>query len=334
MRLDRIPYAPGAAMDFYEEGLTALGAICERTWHDRLHIIAEGTAAKLWSPGGELVEKEIHFPPPEDTAPRQADREVFPGCPLTFHLTDALNPPTLVLQRVILPATDGSRPPTPDVAEKLWHLQFPGSTRWRMQSNFRVGWHFSLVILARCEIQAIDQHWSLHRLALSLPLGEPDDALAQNLDFLPVTDDSAASIPWPVADPTAWQKLLKEALARELESDLTSIRQRQENYLQRELDRIRTYFEGYEQELRGRRERQRSSEAKIKLEDRLAAAKAEHERRRLDQVQRHEIRVVPHLDSLLLLAEPAWSVTLITSPGGEPQTHEAGFIPRTRRWVA
>ena len=33
---------------------------------------------------------------------------------------------------------------------------------------------YSLIALARCDIQAIDQHWSLHRLALSLPGGERD----------------------------------------------------------------------------------------------------------------------------------------------------------------
>lgn len=40
--------------------------------------------------------------------------------------------------------------------------------------------------------------------------------------------------------------------------------------------------------------------------DRLAVAKAEHARHRADQVARHEIAIVPYVDGLLLVAEPAW----------------------------
>jgi hypothetical protein len=62
------------------------------------------------------------------------------------------------------------------------------------------------------------------------------------------------------------------------------------------------------------------------------AARAEHERRRLDQVRRHEIRVIPHLDALLLLAEPAWPVILLVAEHDEPRRREAGRVSRARRW--
>ena len=40
MKLERLPYAPDALVDFYDEALTALGALCERTWHDHLRAVA------------------------------------------------------------------------------------------------------------------------------------------------------------------------------------------------------------------------------------------------------------------------------------------------------
>jgi len=86
MKLNRLAYEPSALVDFYEEGLSALGALCERTWHDRLEIVAEGQAARLWNPEGALHEIELAFASSDAAAARDAAREVFPGCPLTFRL--------------------------------------------------------------------------------------------------------------------------------------------------------------------------------------------------------------------------------------------------------
>src|SRR5512135_931580 len=102
MKLDRLAYDPSALVNFYEEGLAALGGLCERTWHDRLEVVAEGSAAKLWSPDGSLHEIELAFAPADATAARDAGREVFPGCPLTFHLAETLRPAPLPLERVAL----------------------------------------------------------------------------------------------------------------------------------------------------------------------------------------------------------------------------------------
>lgn len=93
------------------------------------------------------------------------------------------------------------------------------------------------------------------------------------------------------------------------------------------------YFENYVKELTDRVARSRSSEIKTKLAERRTAARAEHERRRLDQVQRHEIRVIPHLDALLLLAEPAWRVTLLVARHAESRRLSPLWLPRTRRWA-
>jgi hypothetical protein len=333
MRLPRPSHDPSALIGFFQEALETLGAVCERTWHDRLQVVAEGAAARLWNPNGELMETEIQFPPADQSGPRDASRQVFPGCPLTFHLAEALGPPTLQLQRATLQFSDQAKPPAPDVAEKLWHLQYPGALRWRLDSPFQADWHFSLLVLARCEIQAIDQHWSLHRLAISLPDGHPDDALAREVDFCRVVADASTAVPWPTPDPSAWRQHLSRALAQELETDLAAIRHRQEHYLRRELDRIDEYFENYEKELKTRLHRQRRDESKLKLEERLAAAKSEHERRRTDQIQRHEIRVIPHLDALLLLTEPAWQATVTVLRRTGPQTTTALFVTRARRWV-
>ena len=81
------------------------------------------------------------------------------------------------LERYILPDAVPPRPPDGAVAEKLWRAQFPDTRRWRLAAPFQPDFHFTLLALVRCEIQAIDQHWSLHRVAVSLPDGELDDAL-------------------------------------------------------------------------------------------------------------------------------------------------------------
>jgi hypothetical protein len=334
VKLERLPYAPGPLVDFYEEGFTALGALCERTWHDRLEILAEGPAARLWNPEGLLYDIELSFAAADATSARDAAREVFPGCPITFHLADALRPSPLPLDQVVLAGEAQALPPEATVAEKLWRARFPDTTRWRLTSPFKAAAHFSLVALARCEIQAIDQHWSLHRLALALPGGEPDAALARDFIFAQADSGAAANPTWPAPDPAGWQILLRAALEADLTSDLAAIRARQESYLRRELERIDEYFANYERELSARVDRRYSESAKLKTADRLAAARAEHARRRADQVARHEICVQPHWDALLLVAEPAWRASVDLERSHVPQTLEALFVPRARRWFA
>ena len=334
MKLDRIPYEPGALVDFYEAGLTAVGALCSRTWHDRLEVVAEGPAARLWNPDGTLHSVELQFAPAGASGAREAAREVFPGCPLTFRLAEALRPAPLALERVTL-AADGSAARAPDVplVEKLWRSQYPDTTRWRQAAPFVPAFHFSLVALVRCEIQAIDQHWSLHRLAVALPGGEPDDTLAAALDFAELSPEAPAELAWPHCDAAQLGDWLGRALTETLGPELTTIRKRQEDYLRRELERIDAYFSGYAQELSDRAARTHSDTVKLKADQRLAAAQAEHTRRRADQVQRHEIRILPRLDTLLLLAEPAWQTTITTAHHGETASLAAHYVPRNRRWV-
>ena len=332
MQLTRLPYRPAALMDFVEEALTRQGAVCERSWHDRLHVLAEGAAARLWHPDGALIEKEIHFTDPEQAAPRQADHEVFPGCPLLFRLCEELNPRPLVLQRAVVAPSDQNQTPGHDLAERSWRHQFPATTRWQLASGFAPDWAFSLVALVRGEIQAIDQHWSLHRLTLSLPGGEPDEALSQNLEFLALDSTGAAAVPWSETNMDGWRGLLLEACERELAATLAKVRERQENYLRRELARVDEYFLNYERELREHLGRTRSEDSRGRLQDRIKAAAAEHVRRRNDQVQRHEIRVMLHLDQLVLLAEPAWRAGVATNLHGPLAPVAARFIPRTRAW--
>lgn len=332
MKLARLNYAPSALIGFFEEGLGALGAICERSWHDRLQLVAEGPAARLWNPEGSLLETELRFVPPEDAAPRQADREVFPGCPLTFRLAESLRSTPLTLERGVLQPLESLRAPTAEVAEKLWQAQKPGCSRWKLERVPVAGWHFSLAALARCEIQAIDQHWTLHRLVLSLPDGEADPALAAQFDFLQLSS-SHPQLPWPRIELDPWSNLLRTAFERELQADLVAIRARQQKYLQRELERIDSYFTAYEQELLQRERRSHAESTRIKTHERLQAAQTEHARRRQDQIQRHEIRVMVHLDALLLLAEPAWEAPVSFLQKGESKTAQAVFVPRSRRWI-
>jgi hypothetical protein len=332
MRLDRLPYEPGELAGFYEEGFAALGALCERTWHDRLEVVAQGEPAKLWNAEGGLHEVELSFSAPDITTARDPAREVFPGCPLTFHLAEALLPRPLTVERVALANEGGAHPPDPQVGEKLWRAQFTGTNRWRLKSAFKAEPHFSLLALVRCEIQAIDQHWSLRRIAVSLSDDEPDTSLAESIAFAQVDVEAAGGLVWPPLEPARWNELLTRALQVDLADELAAIRTRQENYLRRELDRIDDYFENYERELNARAAHSSSETAKAKLADRLAAARGEHARRRADQVARHEIRVRPHPDALLLIAEPAWRATLEVEAAHQFQALDALFVPRCRRW--
>jgi hypothetical protein len=333
MKLERLHHSPAAVLDFYAEALTALGAVCERTWHDRLHVLAEGPGARLWNDTGTLHEVELWFPPAEDTAPREAGREIFPGCPATFRLAEALRPAPIELERVVLRGEGGERPPDPDVVRKLWRAQFPDTNRWQLDSAFTAARHFSLLALLRCEVQAIDQHWSLHRVAVSLPEGAPDAALAQSLDFLESAGATAAPLAWPPSEPERWSSFLHAALEVDLEADLAAIRARQANHLRRELERVDDYFEHYETELAARAGRTRNESTRMKTGERLAAAKAEHGRRRADQVARHEIRVLSHVEALLLIAEPAWQADLRWELHHQPRAGKGRYIPRLRRWM-
>jgi hypothetical protein len=333
MKIERLTHSPGTVADFYEEALTSLGALCERTWHDRLEVVAEGNTARLWNDTGALHEVELWFPPPEGTAPREAAKEVFPGCPLTFRLAEALRPTPLALDRVVLAGNAGERPPPADVAEKLWRSQFPETNRWQLASPFVAERHFSLLALMRCEIQAIDQHWSLRRVVVSLPDGAPDDSLARSLDLAQVATDAGSQISCPTPDPMRCREFLRGALAEDLAFDLAAIRDRQSHHLRRELDRVDDYFEHYEQELAARAARAGNESTKLKTAGRLAAAKAEHARRRADQVARHEIRAHAHLDSLLLISESAWRAGLTFELSHRSQTASALFVPRARRWI-
>jgi hypothetical protein len=332
MKLARLAYDPSRVMDFYQEGLAALGALCEPAWHDRLEIVADGRAATPWNPDGALYSGQLQFAAADATFARDAAREVFPGCPLTFRLAEALRTSPLPLERFVLATASEGRPPDAAVAEKLWRNQFSNVNGWRLTAPLQPTFHFSLVALARCEIQAIDQHWSLHRLVLGLPKGEPDEGLARELDFSPVNTAPPADISWPAADPTRWHALLRAALEADLAEEIASIRLRQENSLRRELDRIDDYFESYENELAARACSTRET-TKLKTADRLAAARAEHARRRADQVARHEIRIHPNFDALLVIAEPAWRASLQVERNHQPQSTHAVLVPRARRWV-
>jgi len=333
MKLERLAPAPGRLADFYDEALTSLGALCERTWHDRLEVVAEGPSARLWNDGGALHEIELRFPPPEDVAPRDATREVFPGCPLTFRLAEAVCPAPPALERVVLAGEGDARPPTLDVAEKRWRAQFQDTDRWHVAAPFVRGYHFSLVALVRAELQAIDQHWSLRRIAVSLADGAPDEALAQAVDLVELDPQPADDITWPTIEPERWHHVLRNAWTQDLQADLAAVRSRQAQYLRRELERLDDYFEHYEQELAARAARTTNANTKLKAAGRLAAAQAEHARRRADQLVRHEIHARAHLEALLLVAETAWHTCLQVGRAHRPVELAACFVPRARWWV-
>lgn len=333
MKLARLPYEPGLLLDFYEEALGTLGALCERPWHDRLQVVAEGAAAALWNASATLHSGELRFSPADCATAGATDFEVFPGCPLTFRIAEALCPAPLLLERALLSADSDRPPPEASVAERLWRKQFEDTTRWRMESSFAPAFHFSIVAVTRSEIQAIDQHWSLHRIALSLPDGARDEGLSRDVGFVRLNPRPPPEISWPAPDAALWGRLLVRALEEELSGEIAGIRARQETSLSRELNRIDDYFHNYTRELEERSNARASEGAKAKIAGRLAAARAEQARHRVDQNARHEIRVRPHIDALVLVGEPAWHANLKVERAHRLQSTAAVFVPRSRKWV-
>lgn len=331
MKLDRLPPDPGAIAGFYEDALTALGAVVERSWYDRIDVLAEGEAARVWNDSGTLHQGELRFPPTDSTGLRDAAVEVFPGCPTTFRLAELLNPEPTLLRRAVLDANDAARRlPSEEVAARTWASCFPRISRFTRLTAFTPTFHFSLAAIVRCEIQAIDQVWSAHRIQVSTIDGRraPQDSVL-SFDPRPPTD-----IPWPEPDTVLLQDHLAAALAIDLEPELDDVRTRQQRHLTREIQRIDEYFANYEAELRSRRVRGGAdpTTARKNLEERIAAARAEHRRRRLDQLDRHAIRITPHVDALLLVAEPAWATRIAVQVDRDQQTHSALFVPYTRHW--
>jgi hypothetical protein len=216
------------------------------------------------------------------------------------------------------------------VAEKLWRAQFQNTTRWRLAAPFTRDFHFSIVALVRCEIQAIDQQWTLSRVAVDLATGASDDLLAREFAAAGVQSAPPAGLAWPAPDPSRWSEWLREALAADLATDLAAVRFRQQARLQNEWQRIDDYFENYARELGARAKR---GSAKARVADRLAAAKSEQARHRADQLARHEILVHAHLDAVLLVAEPVWRAGFDIVRDHRVENVTARFLPRARRWA-
>jgi hypothetical protein len=318
-------------MEFYEEGLSSLGAICERPWHDRLEVLAEGDAARLWHSDEDLFSGELYFRDAASPDLVSNDTEVFPGCPLTFRLVEALWQRHLAHSRVCLCMDTGTKAPSNSVAEKLWQAQFGSHAGWDV-TPFKPVWIYSVVASVRCEVQASDQSWSSHRLAFTLPAGERDASLEFALEQMSIVQ--TVEVDWPALDLGLLSGWIGVTIRSELASELEKIKERQQTFLRRELNRIDEYFERYASELRERMERQHKEEAIKRCADRLEATRLEHNRRRTDQIERHTIHVVPHIDALLTVAEPAFTAHVTWRAGREEKNVPAAFVPRTRRWHA
>jgi hypothetical protein len=329
MKFPKIPAQAEHLMEFFEEGLHSLGAICERSWHDRLEVLAEGDAARLWRNDDDLFSGELLFRDAGSADPANIETGIFPGCPLTFRLVEALWRRHLAHSRVSLSQEAVTKAPSREVAGKLWQAQFGLHAGWNA-APFLQTWIFSAVAAVRCEVQANDQSWSSHRFAFTLPSGERDASLEFALEQMGVVEP--VGVHWPALDPGLISEWISRAVGSELAFELSKIRERQDLFLRRELHRIDEYFENYARELRERMDRQHKEEAIKRYADRLEATRVEHKRRRTDQIERHTIHVVPHVDALLTVAEPAFSTRVTWRAGREEKIASAIFVPRTRHW--
>jgi hypothetical protein len=329
MKFPKIPAGAEHLMEFFEEGLYSLGAICERSWHDRLEVLAEGAAAHLWRDDDDLFSGELLFRDAGSADPANVETGVFPGCPLTFRLVEALWRRHLPNSRASLSQRTVTKAPSRDVADKLWQAQLGLHAGWHA-APFLQTWIFSAVAAVRCEVQANDQSWSSHRFAFTLPSGERDASLEFALEQMSAVEP--VEVGWPALDPDLISGWICCAVGNELAFELSKIRERQYLLLRRELNRIDEYFQNYAHELRERMDRQHKEEAIKRYANRLEATRMEHNRRRTDQIERHTIHVVPHVDALLTVAEPAFATRVSWRAGREEKIAQAIFVPRTRRW--
>src|SRR5260221_14397329 len=117
-----------------------------------------------------------------------------------------------------------------------------------------------------------------------------------------------AETEWPAINANAVADWVGRTRHGELALELSRIKEREQRFLRRELHRVDEYFENYARELRERMDRQHKEEAMRRYADRLEATLIEHNRRRTDQIERHTIHVVPHIDAFLTVAKPACGV--------------------------
>lgn len=328
MKIERIKHDPRTALEFFSQGLESLGAVCEAPWYDRLEVVAEGAAAKLWDGEGGIVHRELRFPEVGADVPKEVTRDVFPGCPILFQLAETLRADTSAMFKVVIgdPAFEEGAP-RKEVLEKTWTLARPRTGRPRFSQPVATR-RFSFVFVVRLEVQSTDQHWSLHRVACGWPDGARDAELERDLFMQAVGKPAPGeSLDWPSPTGKELAGLLERVLP-EMEPGLGAILDRQRRYMARELSRIDEYFSKRVAELNHRRQR-----STAKIDERIAATKNEHRRRREDQVNRHEVVVTPHVDGVACVAERSWSVNVTGLHGREETDHGRWhFVPRTRRW--
>lgn len=327
MKLSRLAYDPAYLLDFYEEILGSCGCLCERTWYDQLFVIPGGRGVTFWPSGAS--EANLRFRSNSESAAIDPARDVFPGSPLNLSICESVLS-QLTVHRVAL-RTGDQKPPDPDLVERRWNSQFPGRVKMRTTTPFVASAHFSIVAALRCEIQAVDQHWSQHRLAINLATGEPDPQLAEQLAILEPWSDPAP-FDWPEFRQEECRKVLLAALGREAGATVKSVKDRQSKYLQRELATVDRYYADYAGALAGRLIRTRSEAGRSKMQERLEAAKLEHQIRRIDQIKRHEIHVHAHVDALLMVAEPAHKTQVHYVQERQERQQIALWIPRMRSW--
>jgi len=86
MKLSRIKTRSEQLVEFCEEALRSFGAVSERSWYDRLEVLAEGETAHLLQNDADFFSGELRFHEAGLSQASNTGIEVFPGCPLIFRL--------------------------------------------------------------------------------------------------------------------------------------------------------------------------------------------------------------------------------------------------------
>lgn len=335
MKFDKLQPYPESLIHFFSDGLQSLGGVCERTWYDKLEVIIEGAGARAWDPESELVHRELHFPAVDASSPKAAETDVFPGCPLIFQLAETLWKEAPTSFRIVSDGGGENEKPSPEVLRRVWELTRSGQGKPDF-SPATATRYFSMVFVVRLEIQSIEQHWTMHRIACSCTEGWRDHDLETNLLMLaPGRAAADEEICWPDFSIKQQDELLRHVLGG-IHGDIAPVLSRQQKYLEKELRRIDHYFAGQVSELESRRSGRGSKQGSAKIDERIAATRAEHTRRREDQVQRHEVVVLPHVDAVVCVAERAWRsrVRVLRGRAAAADDGVFVFVPRLRRWFA
>jgi len=298
MKIERLIHAPGTWRDFFEEALTSLARCASARGTTAWKSWPKATAPAVESGRHASRNRTVVSGARNHHGAREAGKQVFPGCPLTFAWRKALRPAPLALEASRVGGRHGRPPARNRRGGKLWRAAVTRNQSLATRIAVRPG---AALLAARPDALRNPGHrtsiGSLRRVAVSVPKRRAGYSLAHPSTLRKFADNTDA---FPGrSDPSAGgnsSRCAEKALAPT--SPRCAIARRK--HCGANWTCVDDYFRSITKWKLAARARAAGVKLRsLKAAERLAAAKAEHARRRSDQVARHEIRVHAHLDALL-----------------------------------